>query len=548
MGGDPQATLNSAFPSAVNGNGAFDQLTGSLWVLTSGTWINVGVIQGPQGPQGDKGVTGPTGPTGPTGVTGPTGPTGPEGVTGPTGIGVTGPTGPTGPEGVTGPTGIGVTGPTGPTGPKGVTGPEGPSGLIGDPGVTGPQGLKGVTGPTGPTGPTGIGGVRFEVSNSGASAYTINNTNNPSLTLIKGYTYYFNVSAIGHPFWIKTAAVTGTGSAWNTGVTNNGVDYDLITFTVPSTASNVLYYICQFHSSMQGTLNIIDITQVPAVVSAPAALTSTGALNNLAYDGSYLYVYTATNAWQRIGWNATGGGGGGVTGPQGPKGVTGPTGPIGVTGPTGPQGPRGVTGPTGPSMDLTTVTSHIIPSTDDTYDLGSTSSQWRSLYVGTDTIYIGGNALSVVGGNLTVNGGSVGGGGTADLATTATNIAGGASGEILYQYGDGLTDYIATGTLYSVLTSNWPNEPNWSSSLILTSDNSTYSTQTGALVVTGGVGIGGNVNMGGLLNLTILSAAPVAPSAGTFAVADGATWDPASKSTSSCYPVFYDGSIWRAFY
>jgi hypothetical protein len=38
---------------------------------------------------------------------------------------------------------------------------------------------------------------------------------------------------------------------------------------------------------------------------------------------------------------------------------------------------------------------HIIPSADLGYDLGSTSSQWRSIYVGTGTVYIGGVALGV---------------------------------------------------------------------------------------------------------------------------------------------------------
>lgn len=54
---------------------------------------------------------------------------------------------------------------------------------------------------------------------------------------------------------------------------------------------------------------------------------------------------------------------------------------------------------------------HILPAADLTYDLGSTSSQWRSLYVGTSTIYLGGTALSVSGGNLTVDGSPVAGSG-----------------------------------------------------------------------------------------------------------------------------------------
>lgn len=62
----------------------------------------------------------------------------------------------------------------------------------------------------------------------------------------------------------------------------------------------------------------------------------------------------------------------------------------------------------GGGVDLTTVTSHILPSADLTYDLGSTSSQWRSLYVGTSTIYLGGTPVSISGGTLTVDGTPVG--------------------------------------------------------------------------------------------------------------------------------------------
>lgn len=98
----------------------------------------------------------------------------------------------------------------------------------------------------------------YTVTNSGASAYTINSSSNPTLNLKRGGTYTFEVNASGHPFWIKTAAVTGTGSDYSSGVTNNGAAVGTVTFTVPLDAPNTLYYICQFHSSMQGTINITN--------------------------------------------------------------------------------------------------------------------------------------------------------------------------------------------------------------------------------------------------------------------------------------------------
>ncbi len=96
----------------------------------------------------------------------------------------------------------------------------------------------------------------FSVSNIGASSYTINGSSNPTLNLVRGGSYLFNISASGHPFYIKTSASTGTGSQYNSGVSGNGTSNGSIIFNVPSDAPSTLYYVCQFHSSMVGTINI----------------------------------------------------------------------------------------------------------------------------------------------------------------------------------------------------------------------------------------------------------------------------------------------------
>jgi hypothetical protein len=97
----------------------------------------------------------------------------------------------------------------------------------------------------------------FQVTNSGASSYTIDGASNPTLTLVRGQSYFFTVNASGHPFWIKTAQTTGTGDQYNSGVTNNGAAVGGISFTVPNDAPSTLYYICQFHGSMTGTISVI---------------------------------------------------------------------------------------------------------------------------------------------------------------------------------------------------------------------------------------------------------------------------------------------------
>lgn len=50
-----------------------------------------------------------------------------------------------------------------------------------------------------------------------------------------------------------------------------------------------------------------------------------------------------------------------------------------------------------------------------------------------------------------------------------------------------------------------------------------------------------------VLKLPPLQAAPALLN-GTFAVADGITWDPASKANGKSYPVYYDGTSWNALY
>ena len=81
--------------------------------------------------------------------------------------GTPGATGPQGPIGLTGPAG-----PTGPTGAKGDTGLTGPQGIQGATGAQGPIGPTGATGPAGPTGPTGPAAAIADTAPAGAATNT----------------------------------------------------------------------------------------------------------------------------------------------------------------------------------------------------------------------------------------------------------------------------------------------------------------------------------------------------------------------------------------
>lgn len=109
----------------------------------------------------------------------------------------------------------------------------------------------------------------YEVGSSGQGSYLINGQLDPTLTLTRGRTYTFNITALDHPFWIKTVPEVGSSDTFDQGVTNNGASPGLLTFTVPASAPALLYYQCEYHEPMSGTLMIISAP--PPATGAPAS-------------------------------------------------------------------------------------------------------------------------------------------------------------------------------------------------------------------------------------------------------------------------------------
>jgi len=123
--------------------------------------------------------------------------------------------------------------------------------------------------PTGDgSGLTGIAGTAFSnvqvtwnVTSSGSSAYRFTgpgndaSDNNPDLYLVRGQRYRFtNNSGGSHPFQIRSSP---GGSAYSTGVTNNGGASGNIDFNVQHDAPSRLYYQCTNHSGMVGNIYIV---------------------------------------------------------------------------------------------------------------------------------------------------------------------------------------------------------------------------------------------------------------------------------------------------
>ena len=101
----------------------------------------------------------------------------------------------------------------------------------------------------------------LDVTANNSSDYTLSGTDrngnisgsDPDLTFSVGDTISFIVDASGHPFYLKTAAGTGTGDTIS-GVTNNGIDSGTIVWT--PTSAGTFYYQCSLHAEMVGTITI----------------------------------------------------------------------------------------------------------------------------------------------------------------------------------------------------------------------------------------------------------------------------------------------------
>ena len=104
----------------------------------------------------------------------------------------------------------------------------------------------------------------WTISNNGSSNYVISgpgglsSANNPDLYLERGQTYQFIMNAAGHGFGIQTSSGTWNSSnAYTTGITNAGAATGVITFQVPYSAPERLYYACTSgHSGMVGNIYI----------------------------------------------------------------------------------------------------------------------------------------------------------------------------------------------------------------------------------------------------------------------------------------------------
>jgi len=346
------------------------------------------LVEGPEGPKVQKVLEGRSGPVGPRGLIGEQGPIGPQGEQGIQGeVGLQGPQGEKGDQGeqgIQGPQGekgekgdkgdqgevgsIGLQGPQGirgQKGEKGEQGDQGERGRDGDVGATGPQGEKGEQGPQGLkgdkgdrgemglAGPPGLKGDQGEQGPQGEKGDPGRDGDTPDVAPIEKNLKKLFEDLKGSVTAQVTRLNMGGGSSSGGGEVRLEFLDDVDRATAKVDGKYLKY------DAASGKF-------VGATVSGGGGASSYNDLTDLPNLDQYLQV--ANNKIVVAGNNVT---------------VTSNSSAYIISTTSG-----------GGSTDLTAVTTNIVPTSNNTLDLGTTELRWRDLYLSGQTINLGGATIS----------------------------------------------------------------------------------------------------------------------------------------------------------
>ena len=120
----------------------------------------------------------------------------------------------------------------------------------------------------------------FNVYFGGDGYYNIDGYLNPALTFLgveNAQTVTFNISATGHPFYIKRSLGSSNAGAYGDGVSGNGIQNGKIVLTKTDGTPDRLYYQCGNHGGMWGTIYVrTDDKGTPKILATttPAPITT----------------------------------------------------------------------------------------------------------------------------------------------------------------------------------------------------------------------------------------------------------------------------------
>ena len=139
--------------------------------------------------------------------------------------------------------------------------------------------------------------VAYTVTANGSSAYrfagngVVSTADNPDLYLIRGQKYRFiNNSGGSHPFQIRESS---GGTAYSTGVTNNGAASGNIDFAPTYDSPAQLVYQCTSHGGMVGNIYLRDA----AGTNTNVGVTTFSGSVTVGYDTTYSPIQQASNTY-----------------------------------------------------------------------------------------------------------------------------------------------------------------------------------------------------------------------------------------------------------
>lgn len=99
---------------------------------------------------------------------------------------------------------------------------------------------------------------------------------NPTISLQRGSTYYFDINTAGDNFYIKTSPTVDANNLYTDGVSvdpANDYDEGIVTFEVPHDAPSILYYSSSASTGMSGIINLSDVNSLKNASTEYTALT-----------------------------------------------------------------------------------------------------------------------------------------------------------------------------------------------------------------------------------------------------------------------------------
>ena len=134
------------------------------------------------------------------------------------------------------------------------------------------------------------------VDDGGQNKFAFNGVTAPAITLVKGFTYTFDVSAgtvAGHPLGFKDSG----GSAYTTGVTVNGTAGQAganVVIAVPTTGTMPARYYCTTHGNVMGNTIATQTNDIATVADSTTINNIQTVVNNLSTISGKATVDEAT--------------------------------------------------------------------------------------------------------------------------------------------------------------------------------------------------------------------------------------------------------------